>query len=83
MKRVCLVIVLLGLASGLSAHRVVAASDPDRPSRTTALVERSKQAGGTVTHRFKHVNGIAAEVPDSAMGQIERLVGPTTSAATS
>ena len=49
--------------------------DPDRPARTTRVVQAIEQAGGHVTYRFKHVNGIAAEVPDSALLQIERLVG--------
>jgi hypothetical protein len=75
MKRVGLVIVLLGLASGLSAQSrrsvLIRAAQP-----YDSLVRAIEQAGGNVTHRFKHVKGIAAEVPDSAMGLIERLVGP-------
>ena len=38
-----------------------------------AIIE---QAGGEVTHRFKHVPGIAADIPESAVRQIEQLVGP-------
>ena len=75
MKRVCLVIVLLGLASSLSAQSrrsvLIRAAQP-----YDALVRTIEQAGGTVTHRFKHVKGIAADVPESALAQIERLVGP-------
>ena len=75
MKRVCLVIVLLGLASGLSAQSrrsvLIRSAQP-----YDSLVRAIEEAGGTVTHQFKHVKGIAAEVPDSAMGLIERLVGP-------
>jgi subtilisin family serine protease len=41
-----------------------------------ALARTIEQAGGIVTHRFKHVNGLAAEVPDSALALLERLVGP-------
>ena len=76
MKRVCLVIVLLGLTSGLSAqqsHRSVLIRSPQPYD---SLVRAIEEAGGNVTHQFKHVKGIAADVPDSAMGLIERLVGP-------
>jgi hypothetical protein len=40
-----------------------------------AVVRAIEQAGGRVTHRFTHVNGIAADVPDAALPQVERLVG--------
>jgi len=74
MKRVCLVIVLVGLVTSLSAqsHRsvLIRTAQP-----YDALVQTIEQAGGRVTHRFKYVNGIAAEVPEAALAQIERLVG--------
>ncbi|MCL4848220.1 MAG: S8 family serine peptidase [Acidobacteria bacterium] len=40
-----------------------------------AVVQAIERAGGTVTHRFKFVQGLAAEVPESALREIERLVG--------
>jgi hypothetical protein len=40
-----------------------------------AVVQAVEKAGGTVTHQFKHVNGIAAELPESSLPQIESLVG--------
>lgn len=56
------------------------------PARRNILVRTAKpydavataiqQAGGSVTHRFKHVSGLAADVPESALASIERLVGP-------
>ena len=76
MKRVCLVIVLLGLMSGLSAQQSRRSVLIRSPQPYDSLVRAIEEAGGNVTHQFKHVKGIAAEVPDSAMGLIERLVGP-------
>lgn len=74
MKRACLVIVLVGLATSLSAQSrrsvLIRTAQP-----YDVLVQAIEQAGGRVTHRFKHVNGIAAEVPEAALAQIERLVG--------
>jgi subtilisin family serine protease len=40
-----------------------------------AVVAAIQQAGGIVTHRFRHVGGVAADVPEAALAQIERLVG--------
>jgi hypothetical protein len=61
---------------------VVSISAQDRRSvliRTAqpydAVAAAIEQAGGSVTHRFKYVPGIAAEIPESAVAQIERLVG--------
>ncbi len=75
MKRAFLVIVLMGVAAGLSAQGrrrvLIRTAQP-----YDALVTTIQQAGGTVTHRFKHVNGIAAELPESALARIESLVGP-------
>ena len=74
MKRVLLVCLLLCMIASVSAqerrHVLVRVSQP-----YDGVVAAIEQAGGTVTHRFKHVNGIAAEVPESALAQIERLVG--------
>ena len=75
MKRVCLAVMLVGLASGLSAqsHRsvLVRAAQP-----YDSLVRAIEQAGGNVTYRFTHVKGIAAEVPEAALASLESLVGP-------
>src|SRR5262245_37626131 len=75
MKRLFPVILLLCVATSLSAQGrrsvLIRAAQP-----YDALVSTIEQAGGTVTHRFKHVQGLAAEIPDSALAQLERLVGP-------
>ena len=74
MNRVVLVMMLVGLVGSLSAQSrrsvLIRAPQP-----YDALVATIEAAGGTVTHRFKHVNGIAAELPESAMAQITSLVG--------
>lgn len=74
MKRALPVIMVVGIVTSLSAQsrrnvliRTAAPYD--------ALAATIEQAGGTVTHRFKYINGIAAELPESALPQIERLVG--------
>ncbi len=75
MKRVLLVIALVAIATSLSAQSrrsvLIRTAQP-----YDALVRTIEGAGGTVTHRFKHVSGIAADLPESALAQIERLVGP-------
>ena len=74
MKRFLVVIMAVGVATSLSAQsqrRVLIRTAPPY-DELAATIER---AGGTITHRFKHVNGMAAEVPESALLQIERLVG--------
>jgi subtilisin family serine protease len=40
-----------------------------------SIVAAIEDAGGHVTQRFKHVSGIAADVPESALGRIEQMVG--------
>lgn len=40
-----------------------------------AIVSAIEQAGGSVTHRFEYVDGLAAEVPESVLPEIERLAG--------
>ena len=74
MKRVLLVVVLMGMIVNVAAQsqRSVLIRAP-QPYDT--LVAAITQAGGTVTHRFKHVNGLAADIPESAVAQIEQLVG--------
>ena len=75
MKRVLLLIVFVAIATSASAQSrrsvLIRAAQP-----YDALVRAIEQAGGTVTHRFRYVNGIAAELPESALAQIEKLVGP-------
>jgi hypothetical protein len=74
MRQLGLVVVIVGLITGVSAqsqHSVVIQTA--RPY--DAVVQAIEQSGGRVTQRFKHVNGIAAEVPESALPRIERLVG--------
>jgi subtilisin family serine protease len=45
------------------------------PRPYDAIVTAIVRAGGSVTARFKHVDGLAAEVPDAALAQIQALVG--------
>ena len=74
MKRLLVVIMAAAVATTLSAQSrrsVLIRTAPPYDALATTI----EQAGGTVTHRFKHVNGMAAEVPESALPQIERLVG--------
>jgi subtilisin family serine protease len=75
MKRILVVIMIVGVAASLTAQSrrsvLIRAAQP-----YDALVATIEQAGGIVTNRFKHVSGIAAELPESALPQIERLVGP-------
>jgi subtilisin family serine protease len=78
MKHLFTIAALVGL--------LVSSGSAQGPSRRNVLIRTAKpydglaaviqQAGGTVTHRFKHVSGIAAEVPESALAQLESLVGP-------
>lgn len=74
MKRVLIVMLMVGLGPGLSAQSrrsvLIRSAQP-----YDSLVAAIEQAGGSVTARFKHVNGIAADLPESALPQIERLVG--------
>ena len=63
-------------------HKVAQRANPDGAA-VRSLVRTIEQAGGTVTHRFKHVSGIAADVPDSALGaDRDAWWARTTSAAT-
>lgn len=39
------------------------------------VVAAIQAMGGTVTYQYKYVNGIAAQVPVSALGKVEALVG--------
>ncbi len=41
----------------------------------TNLVKSIEKLGGTVTHQYRFVDGLAAEVPRSALPALERLVG--------
>ena len=74
MKRILIVMLMVGLVPGLSAQSrrsvLIRAAQP-----YDSLVAAIEQAGGSVTARFKHVQGIAADLPESALPQIERLVG--------
>jgi hypothetical protein len=72
---VLLVAMLVGVFASLSAQErrsvLIRAAQP-----YDGLVTAIESAGGTVTARFRHVSGIAAEIPDSTLASIERLVGP-------
>jgi hypothetical protein len=79
MKRLVTSLVSLALVCGFT---VSPASGQDRRAVLVrasqpydTLVAAIERAGGTVTHRFKFVHGLAAEIPESAIPQIERLVG--------
>ena len=39
------------------------------------VVTAIETAGGTVTRQFKYIDGLAADIPDTALPQIERMVG--------
>ena len=40
-----------------------------------ALVSRIESAGGRVSHRFKHIDAVAAAIPSSALPTVRALVG--------
>ena len=75
MKHLLAVSVLLCVATSASAQGrrnvLIRAAQP-----YDVLARTIEEAGGIVTHRFRFVNGLAAEVPDSALAQLEQLVGP-------
>jgi hypothetical protein len=79
MKRLPVFLSTLALSAGVvailnaqSSHSVlIRASKPY--DRVVAAIER---AGGTVTHRYSFVDGVAATIPGAALPEIERLVGP-------
>lgn len=74
MRRVLALGIVIGLTVGLRAEekRNVLIKTPKPYDKVAAAIE---SAGGAVTHKFKHVNGLAAEIPESAVLRIERLVG--------
>lgn len=78
MKRAFIVVVLVGLSASLSpslsaqGRRSVLLRTP-KPY--DAIIRTIEQAGGTVTQRFKHVDGLAADIPESAIPMVEKLVG--------
>ena len=63
MKRILVVIMLVGVAASLSAQNrrsvLIRVSQPYE-----GLVATIEQAGSIVTNRFKHVPGIAADLPE-------------------
>jgi len=74
MRKIVLVLVAMGFAVNLSAQerRSVLIRSAKPYDKVVAAIERE---GGTVTHRFKYVDGLAAEIPESAITRIEKLVG--------
>lgn len=75
MKKGLVLGAILSIAIGLSAQeerRSVLLRTPKPYDRVVAAIEA---AGGSVTHRFKYVNGLAAEIPAGALLAIERMVG--------
>jgi subtilisin family serine protease len=79
MKRLVVYLTALALVCGLAAtlaaegKRSVLIRAAKPYDRLVAAIER---AGGTVTHKYKFVDGIAAEIPESALPAIAKLVGP-------
>jgi subtilisin family serine protease len=78
-KRAALLIavLLLGLANGLPAqapdqieHVLIRVSKPYAP-----IVARVQSVGGTVTHQYRYVDAIAADVPFASVGALRDLVG--------
>lgn len=79
MKRLVVSLTTLALVCGLvvtlkaQSQRSVLIRVAKPYDRVVAAIER---AGGTVTHRYKFVDGIAAVIPEAALPEIERMVGP-------
>src|SRR5687767_13360907 len=40
-----------------------------------AVKQRIAELGGTVTHEFKHANGLVAVVPDAGLDALEKTLG--------
>lgn len=45
------------------------------PKPYTNVVSKIAKLGGTVTYQYQYVDGIAAEIPDSARASVEAMVG--------
>lgn len=79
MKRLVVSLTALALVCGLvvtlkaQGQRSVLIRVAKPYDRVVAAIER---AGGTVTYRYQFVDGLAAVIPDAALPEIERLVGP-------
>ena len=75
MKRVYIAIVLAAITTSLSAEtrRSVLIRTAQPYDAVVAMIE---DAGGTVSHRFKYVSGIAAEIPASVLARVQTAVGP-------
>ena len=75
MRRVLVLSAVVMVAVGVSAqseNRSVLIKTAKPYDKVVAAIEKG---GGTVTQRFKYVDGLAADIPDAALPQIERMVG--------
>lgn len=73
-KRIPLLV--LGIATSLAVG--TAAAEPviiKAKKPYDRLVKTIESAGGTVTHQYKYINAIAADVPDAALPAVRKLVG--------
>ena len=59
-------------ASSAYADRVIVKCQ----SSCDAVVQAVERAGGTVTHRYKYVKAIAAEIPASQLNAVRMVAGP-------
>ena len=77
-----LIVALIGVAC-LTSSRFMAQAPGERvliraAKPYGALVSRIESAGGRVTHRFKHIEAVAATIPLSAMPAIHAMAGDDT-----
>lgn len=73
MRRLLLVVLLLASSLALAGDRQsVLIRTPKPYDKVVAAIQAM---GGTVTYQYKYVNGIAAQLPLSALPKIEALVG--------
>ena len=69
---VLVALAIVGLSTPAFAERVIVKCQSSCDSAVLAV----EQAGGTVTHRFKYVKAIAADVPATQMNVVRKAVGP-------
>ena len=71
--RIALAILSISLVSSTAfADRVIVKC----PSSCDPVISAVQNAGGTVTHRYKYVKAIAADLPASAFSAVRKVAGP-------
>lgn len=77
-RLLCLMVVLLGAATGADLTAQSGSSGEKVLIRASkpygALVSRIQALGGSVTHQYKHIDAIAAEIPSSTLGALRGYV---------